>query len=113
MRSSWVKWLAVVAVIFMASGNAHASSEHAHFHSVPCAHHHEADESHAAHNHAADAKECCCRCLGCPSALVEPFADLTPRSVTYEQRWLPARSEVLVDRPLSPELDPPRPGALS
>ena len=104
MRFSWLKWMLVVASLFVASGNAHAFSDHAGPKAAePCAAHH--------HTHHHD--DCCCSCVSCPASLVAPFEASAPSRIAYDLHLTPSLAPVLANRTLPPELDPPRPSALS
>lgn len=108
MRSSWFKWLLILAVLLVSSGGtAHSFADHAGAQAAPCAahrHHHEAASSH---------KECCCSCFACPSGLVAPIEPAAPHLIAYDLHLVPARAMPLASRALSPELDPPRPDAVT
>ena len=125
MRSLLMKCLVLVLSLALVSGNAHAalSLDGAAAPSVPCAegheHHHALaiDVSDAAnnhdkrHHHAGDA--CCCECLGCTAAMV-----LTPPVALISLRFvrgihIERAASSLAGRVLGPELDPPRPSALT
>ena len=109
MRSSWFKWVLIVAVLLVSSGSgAHTLADHAASKAAPCVthqHHHDADH-HLSH-------DCCCTCSSCPADLVTPAEPSAPRSVAYDLRLAPEPASPLASRFPSPELDPPRPGALS
>jgi len=110
MRSSWFKWMLIVAVLLMSgSGGAHTVADHhAASKALPCAvhqHHHDGDH-HLSH-------ECCCSCSACPADLVLPAEPDAPHSVAYDLRLTPEPASPLASRFPSPELDPPRPAAVS
>lgn len=109
MRSSWFTWVLVVAALLISSGSgAHTLADHAAAKASPCAthqHHPDADR-HLSH-------ECCCTCSACPADLVTPAEPETPHSIAYGLHLAPAPASPLASRSPSPELDPPRPVALS
>lgn len=108
MRTSWVKWVLIVAALLISSGGkAHDIADHA-----PCAvheHHHDSDH----HHHAAGHQECCCTSGACLSVLVMPAEPDAPYPVAYSLHLAPELASPLASRSPSPELDPPRPSALS
>jgi len=108
MRLPWLKWMLIAAVLLMSGGSgAHSIADH-HAKAAPCVthrHHHDGDR-HPAH-------ECCCSCPACPADLVLPAEPDAPHSVAYDLRLAPEPASPLASRFSSPELDPPRPGALS
>jgi hypothetical protein len=111
MRSSWFKWLLILAVLLVSSGgHAHAVADHAVAKAQSCALHQHQDhvpsrpDSHP---------ECCCTCLACPAGLVAPAEAAAPHPVAYGVTLAPERASPLASRSLSPELDPPRPGTPS
>ena len=95
----------VVAALFVASGNAHAFAHHAVPKAEPCAAHH--------HHHDTGHQDCCCSCFNCPAGLIAPFEASAPGRVAYALHLAPSLAATLTDRPQPPELDPPRPSALS
>ena len=112
MRFSWLKWMLIVAALFVASGNAHAFSDHAASRTAePCAthHHHNAGHQHGLIGH----DECCCSCFNCPAGLIAPLEASAPSQVAYDLHLTPSLAAVLANRTQPPELDPPRPSALS
>lgn len=113
MRSPWLKWLLVFAVLLVSSGgNAYALADHAAPQAKPCAaHEHHAGADHQ--SHAATHQDCCCGCFSCPSGLVTPVEPAAPNPVAYDLHLAPAPASPLAERFPSPELDPPRPGTLS
>ena len=107
MRFSWIKCMLIVAALFVASRNAHAFADHAASRTAePCAAHHHHD---AGHQH----DECCCSCFNCPAGLIAPFEASAPGQIAYDLHLMPSLAAVLAERSLPPELDPPRPSALS
>jgi hypothetical protein len=113
MRFSWLKWMLIVAALFVASGNAHAFAGNAAAKTAePCAaHHHDAGHHHSHGLIGHD--DCCCSCANCPAGLIAPFEAGAPSQVAYDLDLAPSLAAVLADRTQPPELDPPRPGALS
>jgi len=103
----------IVAALFVAGGNAHAFADHAAPQAQPCAEHHHLDSDHHQSHGAAGHQECCCSCFNCPASLITPFEDSPPRPAAYASRLTPDRAAPLANRFLPPELDPPRPSALS
>ena len=113
MRPSWFKWMLIVAALFAASGNRHSFADHAVSQAQPCATHAHHDTDHRDSQNAAEHRECCCSCFDCPATLVTPFEESAARPVAYSLHWVPGRASPLANRSPAPELDPPRPGALS
>jgi hypothetical protein len=115
MRSPWLKWLLVFAVLLLSSGgNAHALADHAAPRAKPCAaHDHHAAGADHHKPHAAGHQDCCCSCFSSPSGLVTPVESVAPIPVAYDLHLTPARASPLAERFISPELDPPRPGTPS
>ncbi|GEM_PF-3793344 len=109
MRFSWLKWMLVVAALFVASGNAHAFADHAGPHADPCAAHHHHDAGGHRHSH----DDCCCSCFNCPAGLIAPFEASPPGQIAYDLDLAPSLAAAPATRTQPPELDPPRPGALS
>jgi hypothetical protein len=103
MRSSWLKWMLIVAALFVAGGTAQAFADHLVKKAEPCAAHHHQD---------ADHQQCCCGCLDCPAGLISP-ADEAGHPRAPGLGLAPVRVPPLASRFLPPEPDPPRPDALS
>src|SRR5579859_1567690 len=103
----------IVAALCVAGGNAHAFADHAAPRVEPCeAHsHHEPGDRHS--QGAAGHQQCCCSCFSCPVSLITPFEGSTARPVAYASRLTPSKAAPLANRFSPPELDPPRPSALS
>ena len=111
VRSFCFKWVMIVALLLVSSGgHAHAVADHARTEATPCAahdHHHDGD-----HSKSAGHQDCCCSCA-CLTGLITPAEPTAPRPVAYDLHLTPERVSPLASRFLSPELDPPRPSALS
>jgi len=107
MRFSRLKWMLIVAALFVAGGNGHAFADHAAPKiAEPCATHHHHD---AGHQH----DDCCCSCFNCPAGLIAPFEANAPGQIAYDLHLTPSLATALANRTQPPELDPPRPSALS
>src|SRR5438128_1279019 len=116
MRSLWVRCLVVLLTVALASGNAHAALHIGGAHPEPCperrAHH--TGKTSPDHQHRHDnGLACCCDCLGCTSAVyLPPELSVTPAGLAAQVHY-DALTASLSGRALLPELDPPRPGALT
>jgi len=115
VRSFWFKWVMIIALLLVSSGgHAQAVADHARAEATPCAahdhHHHDSDhsQSHGAAGH----QDCCCSCA-CLTDLIMPPEPAAPLQVAYDLHLAPEPASPLASRFLSPELDPPRPSALS
>jgi hypothetical protein len=113
MRLSWLKWIAIVAALFVASGNAHAFADHAMPKTEQCLVHQHHDGQHRHFHGTVSLEECCCSCASCPAGLMTPLDGLVPHPAPYAADLAPAPASPLANRFLLPELDPPRPIALS
>jgi len=113
MGTSWVKLLVVAAALFIASGTAHAHAKAPHEESLsaPCAAHDHKDAGHP--QNAGDDGDCCCGCFNCASGIILPPNAIAPSLVAFDMAFGPPRATPLKSHMFSPELDPPRPIALS
>ena len=103
MRPSWFKWVLIVAALLISSGgHAHSIADHTAAHQQ---HHH--------HHNPAGQQECCCSGFACLTVMVMPAQIDAPRPVAYSLHLAPEPAAPLASRLISPELDPPRPAALS
>ncbi len=115
VRSFWFKWVLIAALLLgSGGGHAHAVADHAWAEATPCAahEHHHHDGDHAKSQAAAGHQDCCCSCA-CPTGMITPAEPAAPRPVAYDLHLTPPLAPPLAGRFLSPELDPPRPDALS
>jgi len=114
VRSVWFKWVMIFALLLVSSGgHAHAVADHARVEATPCAaHEHHHDGDHSKSRAAAGHQDCCCACA-CLADLIAPAEPAAPRLVAYDLHLAPEPASPLASRFLAPELDPPRPGALS
>ena len=116
MDRLWIKSLIVLLTLALAGGNAHAEI---HLESLGAgamlgiaihddgdeADHHAADHNGSTHDHESG---CCCDCLGCLGALAALPATLEAPAEFQTGVWFVNKSDVLADRPPSPDPDPPR-----
>jgi hypothetical protein len=115
VRSFWFKWVMIIALLIVSSGgHAHAVADHAVTEATPCAahDHHHHDSDHSQSRGAAAHQDCCCSCAYLTD-LITPAEPTAPRPLAYDLRLAPEPAARLASRFLSPELDPPRPSALS
>ena len=116
MRRLRLRFLSILLAISLIAGNAHAW--HGHHASLRASEQCQGEQHHdgTTHDHdrhQASDTDCCCDCLGCtpatmpiPDVLAGPTEPVVP--VQYALNVSP-----LSERTLLPDLDPPRPSALS